>query len=70
MLGKPENEKPKPLTNTRCGLSKVVLHGTLETVQWFIGGPGTGPISVWGANIANITITIYIPWFLKVVAGW
>jgi len=48
-----------------CGLTKVVLQGTLRAVQWFIGGPGTGPIPVWSADVANIITTIYIPWFLR-----
>jgi len=26
---------------------------------------GTGPLPVRSANIANITIAIYIPWFLR-----
>ena len=57
--------KLNPIAGRHCGLTKVVLQGTLEAVQWFIGGPGTGPIPVWSANIANITIAIHIPWFLR-----
>jgi len=57
--------KLDPIAGRHCGLTKVVLQGTLKAVQWFIGGPGTGPIPVWSANIANITIAIHIPWFLR-----
>ena len=57
--------KLNPAAGKHCGLTKVVLRGTLTAVQWFIGGPGTGPFPIWGANIANITTTIDIPWFLR-----
>ncbi len=57
--------KLNPEAGKHCGLTKVVLQGTLEAVQWFIGGPGTGPLPVWSAPIANITIITYIPWFLR-----
>jgi len=57
--------KLNPVAGKHCGLTKVVLEGTLEVWQWFIGGPGTGPLPVWSAPIADITITIYIPWFLR-----
>jgi len=57
--------KLNPVAGKHCGLTKVVLQGTLEACQWFIGGPGTGPVPVWNTPIADITITIYIPWFLR-----
>lgn len=57
--------KFNPAAGKHCGLTKIVLQGTLAAVQWFIGGPLTGPLPIWIAPIANITIITYIPWFLR-----
>jgi len=57
--------KLNPAAGGHCGLTRVVLQGTLRAREWFIGGPGTGPISVWSNDIANVTIAFSIPWFLR-----
>lgn len=57
--------KLNPAAGGHCGLTKVVLQGTLKAVEWYIGGPGTGPIPVWDHDIGNISITVCIPWFLR-----
>jgi hypothetical protein len=57
--------KLNPAGGGHCGLIKVVVKGTLVAEQWFMGSPGTGPIRVWNAPIADIKTTVYIPWFLR-----
>lgn len=55
--------KLNPVAGKHCGLLKVVLEAPLWSTYWHYNDlVGWIPCS---ALLANITITIYIPWFLR-----
>jgi len=51
-----------PTAGKTCGLTKVVLKGTLQASYWII--PYMGFPMHWDYHIGNIEITLCIPWFI------
>jgi hypothetical protein len=56
--------KLNPVAGKHCGLTKVTLQGTLRVREYWIQFP-LPPVLVWDTPIADISITICIPWFLR-----
>jgi hypothetical protein len=56
--------KLDPVAGKHCGLTKVTLQGTLRVREYWIQFP-LPPVLVWDTPIADISITICIPWFLR-----
>lgn len=55
-----------PTAGKHCGLTKVVLKGTLEavyTIYYIFDDPPPSPYEIL-FPIGDIEITLYIPWFI------
>jgi hypothetical protein len=57
--------KLNPAAGQHCGLTKAVLKGTLVARYGIYTGQFPPVIYYYFYPIANIEITLYIPWFLR-----
>ena len=58
--------KLNPAAGKHCGMTKIVLKGTLRATYWIlVGGIPPRDILEFPYPIGNIEITLCIPWFLR-----
>lgn len=58
--------KLNPVAGKHCGMTKIVLKGTLRATYWIlVGGIPPTDILEFPYPMGNIEITLCIPWFLR-----